>query len=70
MHTEPTWQWRCSDEAGVATDGPDEVFDSQESAEAWLTENFEDLADAGIAAVTLFDGEHVIYGPMSLAPES
>jgi hypothetical protein len=69
--TEPLdlpWEWKYADEAGVGVPGPEVRFDSQEAAEAWLTEHFAELADAGITAVNLFDGEHVVYGPMPLAP--
>ena len=63
------WEWRYLDEAGVEMAGPDITFDGQEAAEAWLTATFPVLADLGITAVTLFDGEHVVYGPMPLAAE-
>jgi len=63
------WEWRYLDEAGVGVDGPVIAFESQEAAEAWLTGNFPVLADQGVSAVSLFDGERVVYGPMSLEPE-
>lgn len=65
-----TWQWRFSDTADVVLDRYAPSFASQEAAEAWLAENFGELADDGIAAVSLFDGENAVYGPMSLAPEN
>ena len=41
-------------------------FPTQSDAESWFGEVWHDLADAGVAAVTLHrDGEKV-YGPMSL----
>lgn len=64
-----TWQWRFSDTADVVLDRPAPSFASQEAAEAWLTENFAELAEDGVAAVSLFDGESAIYGPMSLGPD-
>lgn len=64
-----TWQWRLSDAADVVLDLPVPSFASREAAEAWLTDNFDELADDGAAAASLFDGENVVYGPMSLAPE-
>lgn len=64
-----SWTWRYTDDAGAALDYPDpEKFESRSDAESWLGENFADLADEGVAAVTLFDGERKVYGPMSLSP--
>lgn len=62
-------EWRYADEAGVAADGPAVAFDSQQTAEAWLSAHFEELSDQGISAVSLFDGDEIVYGPMPLAPE-
>jgi hypothetical protein len=66
---EPTWRWLFADAAGVVIDGPEVVFTSQEAAEDWLREQFTELADDGVATVSLVDGEHAVYGPMYLAPE-
>ena len=38
--------------------------------EAWLAESWADLADVGVAAVTLMCFDDVVYGPMSLDPPS
>ncbi|MET3803852.1 hypothetical protein ABIB25_000838 [Nakamurella sp. UYEF19] len=65
----PAWRWLFADVAGVAVAEPDVAFESQEAAEDWLRESFAQLADDGIAAVTLMDGEHAVYGPMFLAPD-
>lgn len=43
-------------------------FPSQAEAEAWLSEEWMTLADAGVQEVTLNRGEEVVYGPMSLSP--
>ena len=64
-----SWHWQFSDEADVAVDTAAPSFESQQSAETWLTEHFETLLDQGVAAVTLFDGEGAVYGPMALAAE-
>jgi hypothetical protein len=61
--------WRYQDEAGVVADGPAVTFESQEGAEAWLTESYADLLAAGITAVSLFDDHQAVYGPMPLAPD-
>lgn len=41
-------------------------FDSQESAERWLAEFYEDLSDLGVGEATLMEEDRVVYGPMSL----
>jgi len=41
-------------------------FDEQSQAEAWLSEYYEDLADLGVCAVSLFEEDRLVYGPMSL----
>ncbi len=61
-----SYEWRYADEAGVSTPGPAVAFDTRESAERWLAENYRDLADDGITAVSLFDGNGVVFGPMPL----
>jgi hypothetical protein len=66
---EPTWRWLFADAAGVVLKGPEVVFTSQEAAEDWLREEFAELAEQGVATVSLVDGEHAVYGPMYLAPE-
>lgn len=62
-----SYEWRYADEAGVTADGPDIAFESQESAEQWLSENHQQLSDEGVSAVSLFDGTSIIYGPMPLS---
>jgi hypothetical protein len=63
-----SWHWQFSDEADVAVDLTAPLFESQAAAEDWLTTHVESLQEQGVAAVTLFDGEGAVYGPMSLAP--
>ena len=65
---EATWWWRWEDESGQAIpQEPRQDFPNRADAESWLGEAFEDLADRGVAAVTLFEGEREVYGPMSLS---
>lgn len=53
---------------GTALDEPiSPAHNSQSDAESWLGEQWRDLADAGVAQVTLFDGDTKVYGPMPLA---
>lgn len=66
-----TWTAELTPGADVAPDelegaGIGTPFDDQSEAEAWLTQCYEDLADLGVAAVSLFDGDQLVYGPMPL----
>jgi len=40
---------------------------NQSDAESWIGEQWRELAEAGVAQVTLFDGDRKVYGPMPLA---
>ena len=67
-----SWHWRLEDPAGATVDPATlgvEVppADNQGDAESWLGENWRDLLERGVAAVTLFDGDEKAYGPMGLA---
>ncbi|MDR0991253.1 MAG: hypothetical protein LBL92_07845 [Propionibacteriaceae bacterium] len=42
-------------------------FDDQVEAEDWLGSFHTDLSQAGVNEVTLFDGDQLVLGPMSLA---
>jgi hypothetical protein len=61
------WWWQRRDAAGsvVPVETP-EVFPSRGDAESWLGEAWSDLADEGVAAVVLLEGDREVYGPMSL----
>ena len=68
-----TWTWRLEDASGAVID-PGEAsvspaHASQADAESWLGEHFRELAEAGVAQVTLLDADSEVYGPMSLADE-
>lgn len=59
---------RATAQESVAAGLPGQ-FDSQEDAEAWLGECFEELRSAGLGAVSLYEGgNRLIYGPMGLDP--
>lgn len=65
----PGWWWRLEDAAGaevVLEDVPTQQFPSQSDAESWVGEVWRDLVDGGADAVTLFEGDRKVYGPMSL----
>lgn len=62
------WTWRLEGADGSAVSSPSPpAHTNQSDAESWLGENWRELADAGVAAVTLLDGSSVVYGPMPLA---
>ena len=63
------WTWTYFDADATVLTGEALVttgFPSQSDAESWLGEQWRDLADAGVEAVTLQHEDVVIYGPMSL----
>ncbi len=72
---EHPWRWRLEDASGseVALSGADaetyagQTFPSQGDAESWVGEVYADLADLGVAQVTLFELDREVYGPMSLS---
>lgn len=56
------WLWRPD------TGEVEQRFATQAEAEAWLTEHYPDLQDAGVREVTLMEEDRVVYGPMGLDP--
>jgi hypothetical protein len=67
---ERPWWWRLEDAAGaevtVSEEYADQRFASQADAESWVGEIWSELAELGVDAVTLFEHERQVYGPMSL----
>ena len=45
----------------------DQRFSTQGDAESWVGEIWAELAEHGVAAVTLFEHDRQVYGPMSLS---
>lgn len=64
------WTWELLDGQRQAVSGVPAggTFPSQSEAESWLGEEWRALLDAGVDAVTLREGDAVVYGPMSLQP--
>ena len=64
------WHWRSERTGGRSTGSSRPVgterFPSQGEAETWLGEEYPDLLDAGVRAVSLYEGDRLVYGPMSL----
>ena len=65
------WTWRYESADGEPLTPidlpPAETFPTQSDAESWLGESWRELAEAGVAQASLFDGERKVYGPMSLS---
>ncbi|PKH39531.1 hypothetical protein SAMN05192575_11032 [Nocardioides alpinus] len=64
------WWWRLEDAAGEVVEvaeHADQRFSTQGDAESWVGEIWAELAEHGVAAVTLFEHERQVYGPMSLS---
>ena len=63
-----TWRWRLEATDGDELTGPSSpVHPNQSDAESWLGENWRQLAEAGVAQASLFDGDRRVYGPMPLS---
>jgi hypothetical protein len=63
------WWWQLLDADGTVV-GPEDgrqEFPTRADAESWVGEFWPDLADAGVAAVTLYEGDREVYGPMPLS---
>ena len=67
---ERPWWWRLENATGAEVEVPEEFADqrfaSQADAESWVGEIWSDLAGEGVDAVTLFENDRQVYGPMSL----
>jgi hypothetical protein len=64
------WWWQLLDADGTVVEPADgrQEFPTRGDAESWVGEFWPDLADSGVAAVTLFEGDRAVYGPMPLSP--
>lgn len=61
------WWWRCEGAGGEEITSADVPrFPTRSDAESWVGEFWSDLAEEGVLAVTLFEGDREVYGPMSL----
>jgi hypothetical protein len=68
------WHWRTERPgSGLRAGGlkplGSERFPTQGEAESWLGETYPDLLTSGVHAVSLFEGDRLVYGPMSLEPD-
>ena len=60
--TAPELDTEAAEQVGLLVE-----FDDQGSAEAWLSEAYLELTEAGAQEVSLFEGDRLVYGPMSLS---
>ena len=60
------WWWQLLDADGRVITAERTEFPTRSDAESWLGEAYPDLD--GVSAVTLFEGDREVYGPMSLEP--
>lgn len=60
-----SYRW-TTDPAEASVPELDQTWPDQAQAEAWLAEYWADLADAGASAVSLWEADRLVYGPMSL----
>lgn len=59
-----TYRWQAEPTTDAA--GLDQLFDDQAAAEAWLSDNYLELSEDGVQAVSLFEQDRLVYGPMPL----
>ncbi len=67
------WLWVYQNaDGGPAASIPDSAtttdFLTQSDAENYIGEAWRELLDGGVDAVSLYEGDRFVYGPMSLHP--
>ncbi|WP_168581293.1 hypothetical protein [Gephyromycinifex aptenodytis] len=67
MSEQWSWKFENAEGADVADSSlPSDPFPTQADAEAYLSEGWAELSDAGVAQVSLMCDGEIVYGPMSL----
>jgi hypothetical protein len=62
------WMWRLEAADGTVLTMPNSPpHASQSDAESWLGESWHELAARGVAQVSLYEDDVLVYGPMPLA---
>ena len=68
-----SWRWvpdrGLSRRANPDTPVIGRTFPTQGEAETWLGEFYPSLLSAGVRAVSLYEADRLVYGPMSLEPD-
>ncbi|HET9871668.1 MAG TPA: hypothetical protein VFP89_03605 [Propionibacteriaceae bacterium] len=63
------WFWKPSGSTDDSV-GLERLFGTQGEAESWLGEFYPDLVKTGVVAVSLYEEDRLVYGPMRLTSES
>ena len=69
-----SWRWvpdRRPSSSRSNFDAPsmNRTFQTQGEAETWLGEFYPSLVSAGVRAVSLYEADRLVYGPMPLEPD-
>jgi hypothetical protein len=69
-----SWRWvpdrrPISNRSSADLPSMSRTFQTQGEAETWLGEFYPSLLRAGVRAVSLYEADRLVYGPMSLEPE-
>jgi hypothetical protein len=69
-----SWRWvpdRRPSSSRSNSDAPsmNRTFHTQGEAETWLGEFYPSLMAAGVRAVSLYEADRLVYGPMPLEPD-
>lgn len=64
------WHWVPDRKPGAGSPALDQRFPTQGEAETWLGEYYPDLLAAGVRAVSLYEADRRVYGPMSLEADA
>ena len=69
-----SWRWvpDCRPSSSRSnSDAPsmNRTFQTQGEAETWLGEFYPSLVSAGVRAVSLYEADRLVYGPMPLEPD-
>ena len=63
------WHW-VADQPPTEDVGLEKTFPTQGEAESWIGEFYPDLLEVGVGAVTLYEEDRLVYGPMRLTTEA
>jgi hypothetical protein len=69
-----SWRWvpdrrPVSSRSNADLPAMSRTFQTQGEAETWLGEFYPSLLSAGVRAVSLYEADRLVYGPMSLEPD-
>lgn len=75
MNATGAWIWIYQHADGrpveaLPADAVTSGFPAQADAEAWFGESWRALLESGVDAVSLYEGDRLVYGPMSLHPDT